>query len=59
MEMFWHQRRAIGVCLALQGVLMIACAALIGVEQRSAQPFLEAEGLPEPLHLLGSSNTDP
>tara|TARA_B100001741_G_scaffold308394_1_gene304549 strand:- start:2380 stop:2559 length:180 start_codon:yes stop_codon:yes gene_type:complete len=59
MEMFWHQRRAIGVCLALQGALMIACAALIGVDQRSAQPFLEAEGLLEPLHLLGGSNTDP
>jgi len=59
MEMFWNQRRAIGVCLALQGALTLVCVALIGTEPRSAQPFLQAEGLPEPLHLFGGADTHP
>jgi len=59
MDMIWHQRRAIGVCLALQGALTLACASLIGTETRSAQPFLGAEGLPEPLHLFAGSDAHP
>ena len=59
MEMIWRQRRAIGVCLALQGVLTLACAGLIGTDSRSAQTLLRAEGLPEPLHLFAGSNAHP
>ena len=59
MDMIWHQRRAIGVCLALQGALTLACASLIDTDARSAQPFLGAEGLPEPLHLFAGSDAHP
>ena len=40
----WYQRRAIGVCLALQGADLGLCG-LIGTDARSAQPLLRAEGL--------------
>ena len=59
MDMIWHQRRAIGVCLALQGVLTLACAGLIGTDVRSAQPLLGAESFPEPLHLFAGSDAHP
>ena len=59
MGMIWHQRRAIGVCLALQGVLTLACVGLIGTDARSAQPLLHAEGFLEPLHLFAGSDTHP
>ena len=59
MGMIWHQRRAIGVCLALQGALTLACVGLIGTDARSAQPLLRAERFPEPLHLFAGSDTHP
>ncbi|QNJ09862.1 hypothetical protein SynMINOS11_02418 [Synechococcus sp. Minos11] len=59
MGTIWHQRRAIGLCLALQGVLTLACVGLIGTDARSAQPLLRAESFPEPLHLFGGSDAHP
>ena len=59
MGTIWHQRRAIGLCLALQGVLTLACVGLIGTDARSAQPLLRAERFPEPLHLFAGSDTHP
>ena len=59
MGMIWHQRRAIGVCLALQGVLTLFSTGLIGTDARSAQPLLRAEGLPEPFHLFAGSDAYP
>ena len=38
MDMIWHQRRAIGVCLALQGALTLACAGLIGTDAVQLSP---------------------
>ena len=59
MGTIWHQRRAIGLCLALQGVLTLACVGLIGTDARLAQPLLSAESFPEPLHLFAGSDAHP